>query len=169
MSKGKAGRSKGAQLTAGAIILTVGLVLLVTRFAPVATAPAWLIGLGLAAAFLAIAQRSYGALIAGMVLLGVGAGMALGDQDALGWPHRTWRLVALGAGFVGVWAVASILKLDRHWWPLPVGAVLIAIGAAPFLRHLTFVPPGVEIALRTWWPAVLVVGGLLLVVKALRS
>jgi hypothetical protein len=169
MKKGNAGRSKGAQLTAGVVVLTVGLILLITRLAPVAAAPAWLLGLGLAAALLAIVQRSYGALCAGMVLLGVGAGMALGDQAALGWPHRTWRLVALGAGFAGIWAVASILKMNRHWWPLPVGAVLIGVGAAPFLRHLSFVPPGVEAALRTWWPAALVLGGVALIVMALRS
>ncbi|MEW6336625.1 MAG: hypothetical protein AB1625_04410 [Acidobacteriota bacterium] len=165
----KASRAKGTQLTAGIVVLTIGLVLLVTRIAPVAAAPAWLIGLGLAGALVAIVQRSYGALVAGMILLGVGAGMALGDGGAFGWPHRAWRLVALGVGFAGIWAVAAILKLNRHLWPLAVGGVLVALGAAPFVRRLTFVPPGVEIALRTWWPVALVAGGLLLVLKALRS
>ncbi|MGE5236278.1 MAG: hypothetical protein ACM3O7_08030 [Acidobacteriota bacterium] len=161
-------RSKSAQLTVGVVVLALGLVLLVTRFAPVSAAPAWLLGLGLAFSFLAIFQRSYGALVAGMILLGIGSGMVLADYGVAGLQARTWRMLALGFGFVGIFAVAVILQLNRHWWPLLVGAALLASAAAPFVRRLAFIPPSVEIAVRTWWPVALVVGGLVLVIHALR-
>jgi len=162
-------RSRTSQLSLGVILAAVGAVLLATRFAPIETAPAWLLGLGLAFALLAIFQRSFGWLIAGMVLLGLGAGMVLGDRAALGLSIRAWRLVALGAAFVLVWALAAVLQLKAHWWPLPVGLVLVGLGAAPFLRHLFFVPPSVEVALRTWWPAALVVAGAAFIFTALRK
>lgn len=162
-------RSRSSQLSLGVVLAAVGAVLLATRFAPIETAPAWLLGLGLAFSLLAVFQRSFGWLLAGMVLLGLGAGMVLGDRVALGLPMRAWRLVALGAAFVLVWALAAILQLKAHWWPLAAGVVLLGLGAAPFLRHLFFVPPRVEIAIRTWWPAALVLAGAAFIVKALRS
>lgn len=161
-------RARSSQLSLGVILAAVGAVLLATRFAPIETAPAWLLGLGLAFSLVAIFQRSFGWLLAGMVLLGLGSGMVLGDRAALGLPIRAWRLIALGAAFLLVWALAKVLQIKVHWWPLVAGLVLLVLGAAPFLRHLVFVPPSVEAAFRTWWPAALVVAGAVFIISALR-
>lgn len=159
---------KGSGLALGVVLIAVGSILMVTRLAPVQTAPAWLLGLGLALSLIAILQRRYAPLVGGMVLLGIGAGMVLGDLHALGLSIRAWRLIALGLGFVGVFALGALIGLGKRWWPLVPGVILIALGAAPFLRDLLFIPPEIEIAMRTWWPAVLVLGGLVVVVRALR-
>ncbi len=162
-------RARSRHLTLGVFLLAAGVILLATRFAPIQSAPAWLLGVGVAFALLAIVQRSYASLIAGMVLLGLGAGMILGDRAAAGMPKGAWTLVGLGGGFVGVYLLALVLQLRAHWWPLLVGVVLVAVGAFRYVRRFTVVPPEVEIAVRTWWPAALVIAGLFFVVKALRS
>jgi len=162
-----AGRKTGG-LAFGVILIAVGAILMATRLAPVQTAPAWLLGLGLALSLIGILQRRVAALVGGMVLLGVGAGMVLGDLQALGLGIRAWRLVALGLAFFGIYLLGALVGLPRRWWPLVPGVVLVGLGLAPSFRDLLFIPPEVEIAVRTWWPAVLVVAGGWLVVKALR-
>jgi hypothetical protein len=64
--------------------------------------------------------------------------------------------------------LALILRLNRHWWPLVPGAILLALGGARFLRHIAVIPPQAMIAVRTWWPAALVVAGVWVLVRALR-
>ena len=81
---GTMARTRKSNLAVGVILVVVGGVLLVTRFVPMDTAPAWLLGLGVGLALIAIVSVSYGALVAGMVLLGLGAGMVLGDRGVAG-------------------------------------------------------------------------------------
>ena len=162
-------RTRKSNLTAGVILVVIGGILLVTRFALLATAPAWLLGLGVGLALIAIVTRSYGALVGGMILLGLGAGMALGDSAVAGLSPGAWMQLGLGAGFVGIWVLALILGLKRHWWPLVPGVILLALGGARFLRHIVVIPPEAMIVVRTWWPAALVVAGIWVLVRALRK
>lgn len=162
-------RTRKSNLAFGVILLVVGGVLLVTRFVPMETAPTWLLGLGVGLALIAIVNGSYAALVAGMVLLGLGAGMVLGDRGVADIPSWTWMLLGLGAGFIGIYVMALILKLRSHWWPLVPGFILLAVGGARYVRHFTLLPPEVVMAVRTWWPAALVVVGVWLLVRALRS
>ncbi len=162
-------RARKSNLGFGVILVVVGAVLLVTRFALVQTAPAWLLGLGVGLALIAIVTPSYGALVGGMILLGLGAGMLLGDRGVGGLSNGSWTLLGLGAGFIGIWVLALLLKLRSHWWPLVPGLVLIAVGGARLYKQFVLIPPPVMIALRTWWPALLVVAGVWMLVRALRS
>ena len=162
-------RTRTSNLAAGVILVVVGGVLLVTRFALMATAPAWLLGLGVGLALIAIVSSSYRALVGGMVLLGLGAGMVLGDRGVAGLASGAWILLGLGAGFVGVWLLALVLGLNRHWWPLVPGTILLALGGARFLRRVAVIPPEVMVVVRTWWPAALVVTGVWVLVRALRK
>lgn len=162
------GGNKRSGLAFGVVLIAVGSILMVTRLAPVQTAPAWLLGLGLALALIGILQRRYAPMVAGMILLGVGAGMVLGDVRALGMSIRAWRLIALGLGFLGVFALGALIGLSRRWWPLVPGIVLIVLGVAPSLRDLLVIPPQLEILVRTWWPVALVVAGLVVVIRSLR-
>ena len=162
-------RTRKSNLAFGVILLVVGGVLLVTRFVPMETAPVWLLGLGVGLALIAIVNGSYGALVAGMVLLGLGAGMALGDREVANIRAGTWILLGLGGGFIGIYLFALILKLRSHWWPLVPGVVLLAVAGARYFRHFTLLPPEVVMAVRTWWPAALVVVGVWILARALRS
>ena len=162
-------RARRSNLGFGVMLVVVGGVLLVTRFALMDTAPAWLLGVGVGLSLLAIVGSSYGALVGGMILLGLGSGMLLGDRGVGGLPAGAWLLLGLGAGFIGIWLLAHLLKLRSHWWPLVPGLVLLAVGGARFYRHFALIPPSVVIAMRAWWPALLVVVGAWILVRALRS
>ena len=161
-------RSQSSQITLGVLLLAVGGILLATRFVALDAAPAWMLGIGCALALTAILRRHYGSLIGGSLLLGLGAGMVLGDRAVAGWRMNSWLLTGLAAGFLGLYVVAALLKMNRNPWPVVVGAVLLAIVAARQLRDFTLLPPSVVMAVRTWWPAALVVIGLTLLVRGLR-
>jgi hypothetical protein len=161
-------RSRRPSLVLGIGLLVVGGVLLATRLGTVETAPAWLLGVGAGLALIGILRRSYPALVGGMVLLGIGAGMLLGDRGVANLRAGTWLLLGLGGGFIGVYVLALVLQLRQHWWPLIPGAVLLAVAGARVARDFALLPPNVEIAVRTYWPAALIIVGIFVVVRALR-
>jgi hypothetical protein len=162
-------RTRKPNLTVGIMLLVVGGVLLATRFVAIQAAPTWLLGIGVGLCLIAILGRSYASLVGGMVLLGLGAGMILGDRGAANLHAGTWILLGLGAGFIGIYLLALVLQLPSHWWPLVPGLVLVAVGGARLLRHFTLFPPEVVMAVRAWWPAALVLAGLWVVIRALRT
>jgi hypothetical protein len=162
-------RTRSSHLFLGLVLLAVGGVLLATRFFPLDWTPALVLGLGLAFAIMAILQRSQGALVVGMLLLGLGAGMALGRSGVLGIPASNWVLLSLAASCFAVFLLGVLLRTSRHWWPLVPGLVLLVAGGAQYASRLAFFPPAVEAAVRTWWPAALVLAGAFLLFKALRT
>jgi hypothetical protein len=162
-------RTKNSQVTFGILLAVVGGVLLLTRISEVQRAPAWLLGLGVGLAMIAIVARSYGSLVGGMILLGLGAGMLLGDHGVAGVPAGSWILIGLGVGFIGVYLIGLLLQLSSRWWPLVPGVVLLAVAGARYLRSFAFLPPELVAAVRVWWPIALVLAGILVVVKALRA
>ena len=85
------------------------------------------IGLGLLAVF--AVNRSYGLLVFGALLTGVGAGLLVSDlfpkADADG-PGAT---LGLGFGFVSIWIIGALLRLkEQHFWPLIPGGILLLVG-----------------------------------------
>ena len=162
-------RTRSSHLFLGLVLLAVGGVLLSTRFFPLDWRPALVLGLGFAFAAMAILQRSQGTLVVGMLLLGLGAGMALGRSGALDIPASNWVLLCLAASFLAIFLLGLLLGTSRHWWPLVPGLVLLVAGGAQYASRLDFFPPAVETAVRTWWPAALVLAGAFLLYKALRK
>lgn len=160
-------RTQSRQLGLGIILAAVGGVLLAVRLTPINSAPAWLLGLGFAFGVLGVVQRSYPAVVAGCVLLGLGAGMVLGDRGAWGVTKGAWLPLALGVGFIAIFAVDRLVGLGGGRWPLIPGAVLVALAVARNLRGF-HIPPAAEAFVRTWWPAGLLAAGIFLVVRAIR-
>ena len=161
-------RSKSTQVTLGAVLLAVGGVLLAARFVVLEAAPLWMLGLGAALAVAAILRRHYATLVGGAVLLGLGAGFVLGDRGVAGLGMASWLLTGLAAGFLGLFAIARLLRLGRSAWPAVTAAVLLAVVAARHLREFVLLPPALVIAVRTWWPAGLVLVGLILLYRGFR-
>ena len=162
-------RTRSSHLFLGLLLTAVGGVLLATRFFPLDWRPALVLALGLAFAVMAIVQRSQGALVVGMILLGLGAGMTLGRGNVLGIPAPNWVLLCLAAAFFAIFLFGVLLRTSKHWWPLVPGVVLLVAGGAQYASRLAFFPPAVEAALSTWWPAALVVAGAFLLYKAIRK
>ena len=160
-------RSK-PQIAIGIAVLALGVVLLATRFVPISSAPGWLLGLGLGLALLGLVQRSATWLVVGLPVLGLGAGLVFGDIPVGGLPKNSWTLLGLGAGFLAVVPLARMVGVRGHWWAAAAGAVLAGAGVLRAVRDVELISPRVEIALRTWWPAALVLLGAWLVLRAAR-
>jgi hypothetical protein len=159
-----AGKGKN-RLFLGLLLLAVGVALLLARMQVVNYGPAFLIALGVAFCLYGVLARRLPPLVPGGILLGLGAGMFLGDRGvaALGVVH--WNLLGLGLGFVLVFLLALVLGLGAQVWALVVGLVLVGVAALPHLKEL--LDPRVVIALRTYWPLLLVILGLYLIVREL--
>ena len=101
-------------------------------------------------------RRSYGLLIPGCILLGIGLGkvgestlMAFGGFEQLG----------LGVGFVAIYVIDLVYSGSSSWWPLIPGLILIVTGlseGSEDFGHLVSVG----------WPIIFVFFGLLLLAGA---
>jgi hypothetical protein len=160
--------SKRSGLTAGVVLIAVGAALLATRLAELDAAPLWLLGVGLALALLGIFKRSFGLLLGGLIPLGLGAGMVLGERDVAGQPLNTWLLLATGSAFVASYLLARLLQLRVHWWPLVAGGALLLLAGLRIARRFVLLPPELVIVVREWWPVALVAGGLFLVIRSMK-
>ncbi len=146
------------RLTAGAILIAVGLAFfLIPRF-DVFEIEYLLLGLGLVFLVSYFASRRYGLLVPGGVLTGLGVGeladdavRSFGDGGQLG----------LGLGFVSIYVIAYLFERRTHWWPLIPGAFLILSG-------LEMTEEAAEYVFNNW-PLMLVLIGVVLLIAGLRS
>jgi hypothetical protein len=146
-------------LVGGLVLILVGVLLLAVQIVPDAGR---FIPLGLGIVFLiaGVARRTYGFVVPGGILSGVGVGVAL-----TAWfpeaPTGGLVLLSLAAGFVSIWAIAAALRLpENHWWPFIPGTILGVVGLAT-LSAETFGD------LLRWWPVALIVLGLTVIAAAL--
>jgi hypothetical protein len=103
-------------------------------------------------------RRAYGLLVAGSIILGVGLGQ-LGEQllDVSG----DVNVIGIGIGFVMIFVVDRLTDGSAHWWPLIPGGILLVIGLSSIGGSFA------DIA-ALFWPALLIIAGLVLVVGASR-
>lgn len=98
--------------------------------------------------------RWYGLLIPGMLLVGLGAGLAYERVSNVGWAVP----LGLGIGFVLVYVVDWIVTRSTRWWPLiPAAALAIPAIISAF--------PDARVWLEKVWPVLLILLGLLLVAR----
>lgn len=145
----------------------VGLVLVFTGAAligvfqmglPAAIAPA-LVGAALLGVF--AWTRSYGFLVPGGVLTGLGIGLLVetmqGTEGAIP--------IGLGAGFVFVTLLDHLAAGGRagRWWPLLPGGILTLVGLVQYAQSR-----GLMASVAGWWPLLLIAAGLWLLVRRRR-
>lgn len=137
-----------AQRVAGAILLLVGVVLLV--FTVTDADGSWLLPI-VGGAFLVgfAVTRSYGLLVPGGIVTGLGIGVVLVETQ--GMPQGVVPL-GLGVGFLAI-AVVHLLtgggKTGWWWWPLIPGGIITTVGATALsdVDVAAFVVPGVLIVI----------------------
>lgn len=138
-------------LVGGLVLVLIGTGLLVGQLYPdFGRYIVALIGIALLATF--VVTRSFGALVGGSIVTGVGVGVLLVTtiQGELG---AALMLISMGAGFASIWAISHLLALpERHWWPLVPGLILGSVGLALFVG-------GWAIDVVTYWPLILIVIG----------
>jgi hypothetical protein len=148
---------------AGVILVVLGLLLLAGT----------LLGVGGEAVPLAIgvvflvayaARRTYGFLIPGSILTGLGAGIVV--QDRLAGGHGGEVVLGLGLGFLAIYAIDSAVvgRLSPRFWPLIPGGILTVVGLLSELQGT---------ALQDWinryWPILLIVAGVALLARTVWS
>lgn len=149
------GRQDG-RLVTGAILIVIGLGLLALQLVQ---------GFGEAVLFFLIGglfvagylyRRSYGLLIPGGILLGLGLGSI--GEGAL-FEFGDFEEIGLGLGFIAIYVIALAYEGRTQWWPLIPGGILVITGLATgneVLQHL----------LSVGWPLILVFVGLLFLASA---
>jgi hypothetical protein len=153
------------RLVGGLVLIGVGLVLLIGQFFTLGAFPLILIGLLFTAAG-ALSHES-GWFIPGGVLNGIGLGVTLTENVALGDPAEGGLLlICFALGWASIALFSFIFKGKTHWWPLIPATVMAAIGAPLLLGAAG------EAALETvmawlWliWPLALVGVGLTLLLR----
>ena len=142
----------------GIVLIIIGAALLIVQLAPDwARYVVTVIGVGLLLMF--AVTRSYGALIGGSIVTGVGLGIIVastytGNQAAAGF------LLSLAVGFLFIWLASYLFRLnERNPWPLIPATILGSIGAVLAIGTNSS-------NLLTYWPAILIVLGLVVIIAA---
>jgi hypothetical protein len=151
-------RDRRRQIAAGIALVVIGLVALALQYfeGPGRALVLLLAGGSFIAAY--FYSDIYGLLVPGGILSGLGLGIlgswrdvAVKDPDAVG----------LGIGFASIYVIERVYRRRAHWWPLIPGVILIGSGVGARFGDVGHI-------LWRWLPAILVVLGIVLVVRALR-
>ncbi len=153
-------------IVAGLALIIIGLVVLAVQFLDT-PAIGLLILPTLAIIFLAwgLITRTFGLIIPGGILAGIGAGVILMETGTFAAQGEGEAAVFLLA-FAGGWALITLLSIftnDRlQWWPLIPGGIIAAIGAllmagAAGLKVL-------ELS-QYLWPVALIVVGISIILR----
>ena len=137
------------QIVPGLILIILGIVFLLTQYFEFGPG-LFLILLGLIFLIPYAFTRSYGLLIPGCILAGIGVGLAF--ERTLSRPDVTVS-VGLGLAFVAIFLVQFIVAGSSHWWPLVPGGILLLVGFAELA------PQG-QALLEKGWPLLLIAIGL---------
>jgi len=144
-------------LTLGAVLVTVGAVLLAYRFSDTLAAGSAPLVIGLGFLVWWAVSGTFGLVVPGGVLSGIGVGMILeqagfsGDGVPLG----------LGLGFLAIYVLDAVRRRQwSRWWPLVPGVVLVVVGL--------FGNTSVWDSLGTYgWPLILIVAGVVVLAVGL--
>jgi hypothetical protein len=132
----------------GLILIALGIVFLLLQYFEFGPG---LVLILLALVFLApyAITRSYGLLIPGCILAGIGVGLIFdrGKSSDVTVP------IGLGIGFLAIYAIQLIVARASHWWPLIPGGILVLVGVASGI-------PQAQMWLEKGWPLVLILIGL---------
>lgn len=140
------------------VLIGIGVVLLLAQLTGVGPeAVVAVIGAGFLIAY--AATRTYGFLIPGGIMTGLGIGIVIQAQAVASQGEPV--LLGLGIGFLAIYAVDAVVRRSEAlWWPVIPGGILTTIGV--------LVGTGRESWLEnagSWWPAILIVIGALILLS----
>jgi len=143
----------------GGVLIVIGLFLFILQMTKgVTVSLMYLVG-GIAFLVAYFSKRTYGFLIPGCILAGMGLGQ-LGEQYIESIHNPTY--VGLGVGFLAIFLIDRIYRGATAWWPLIPGGILLLMGLETGGFNLGTI-------LTKGWPLVLVIIGILYVTGRLGS
>ena len=146
----------------GFLLIILGLVFLLKPHIEL-TGPVFLFGLGALFFIGYLLFQSYGLLIPGGILMGLGAGFFAKAQMA----EETGKIlffILFGAGFLLIYIVDRF-KRATPVWPLIPGGILAGVGAYMAADRAGWLPPNLGYYVRLLWPLLLVALGIYLIIK----
>lgn len=157
-------KPRKAGVVVGVLLILIGALFLIAQFVEF---EGWIFLAGLGILFIAVGWllRTYGFLIPGGILTGLGAGIGV----SVSLPEDTAQggavLLGLGLGFVLVWVLGWAALREKHPWPLIPGGILGGMGALLMAGAW-----GLQVLdlLGKFWPAILIVIGIGVLVSAFR-
>ncbi|RLI62990.1 MAG: hypothetical protein DRO88_10965 [Promethearchaeia archaeon] len=101
-------------------------------------------------------KDSYGLLIPGCLITGLGLGSF---TYGFFWRFPLLNTLGLGVGFIGIYVIDRLNKGKTEWWPLIPGGILTVIGlsSSPFNLWRFF---------NIGWPVILIALGLWIIAKS---
>ena len=137
-----------ARLIPGLILIVLGIVFLLMQYFEFGPG-LFLTLLGLVFLVPYALTRSYGLLIPGCILAGLGVGLIF----ERGFSTNITVPIGLGLGFIAIYVVQLVVGRWSHWWPLIPGCILVLVGLAEGV-------PQAATLLEKGWPLVLIAIGL---------
>lgn len=160
----RAGGGTRDQLVFAVILIIVGVGGLASRvWQPTADIGGWivaLIGLAFLGAF--AYTRLYGYLVPGSIMTGLGLGIVASQAMRFATDEGEGGAVVLGLGlgFIGIWAIGTLVRIEQHhWWPLIPGGILAAVGTALLIG-------GGAIEALDYWGVILIAIGAVVILRA---
>jgi hypothetical protein len=144
-------KSNRAQLIPGLVLILLGIALLLAQYFEFGPG-LFLTLLGLAFLILYATMHSYGLLVPGCILAGIGLGL-LFDRPPL--ISQVAVPIGLGFGFIAIFVAQLVVMRTLHWWPLIPGSILIVVGVAEGV-------PQAQTLIEKGWPLILVAIGLII-------
>lgn len=145
-------------LGTGVVLIAVGLAFYALQNSYLDEIP-FLLGIGAAFIVAFVHQRSYGYLVPGGILTGIGLGMLF--ERGLFFSVADPMQLGIGLGFLLIYVLDSLVtRTAGGWWPLIPGGILTFVGLAQNTDYI-------EWFFRGGWSLVLVAIGLVLVVRGI--
>jgi hypothetical protein len=141
------------------VLVAVGLGLLAVQFYGDIAASAIVLLIGLAFLVGYWFLDSYGLLIPGAIMTGLGVGVVFTENFSA---PESVGLLGLGIGFLSIYLIDRIRSRKNRWWPLIPGGIVTVIGVGSSVASMRDI-------VATYWPVVLVFIGVLIIWKGLRE
>lgn len=146
------------RVIAGAVLILLGIAFFVMNFVEGLGQAVVLFGIGALLVAAYFYTRTYGFLIPGCILIGLGLGQ-LGETGLVSFTG--FGSLALGVGFIAIYLIDWLYRGSTYWWPLIPGGILV-------VSSLVSVSQTVQVLVSRGWPLILVIIGLLILAGALR-
>lgn len=145
------------RIIAGAVLILLGVAFFAMQFLGDIGSGAILFAVGAIFLVAYFMTRTYGFLIPGCILAGLGLGQ-IAAQGGL-FAVSGFSGIGLGIGFIAIFVIDYIYSQHMRWWPLIPGGIITVGGLASANQNL-------QELLSRGWPLILVLIGLIILAGA---
>lgn len=147
-----------SRLITGGSLIVLGLGLYVMQFLDASTQPLLLVFIGGVFLTAYFSTKTYGYLITGCIVAGLGIGKF--GEEPRWFLMSDFTEIGLAIGFAMIYLIRMVYERRSHWWPLIPSAALFLAGLQAWRRFRLFVFS------QRGWPLLIVIVGVLIILGA---